>query len=206
MIQLYYFPNACAMSVHIALEWMGDDYEAIKAEYGSEAFKKIAPKGAVPAMKDNGGETLTQNDALLKYLVRKYQEANLGYEDTLEGEYMFNQALAFLSSDLHPAFVPIFAPQAFTTQTDETSIQAAKEAAYARIDRQMTYLDQHLEGKTYMLGDNKSVVDALAFVLIRWSYMIPKTLESYPNIKRFFDTMMQDTTVQKVVAIHNPEQ
>jgi len=62
-----------------------------------------------------------------------------------------NSLMSFIESDLHPAFVPRFMPSAFTTQTDENSILAAKEAAYIRIDRQMTYLDEHLSTHKYML-------------------------------------------------------
>lgn len=205
MIQLYYFPNSCAMSEHIVLEWIGTDYEAIKATYGSDEYKKIAPKWAVPAMKVDGGATMTQNDALLKYLARKYPEAKLGSDGTLEWEFELDNILAQLGGDLHAAFVPIFVPQAFTTQSDEVSLEAVKLAAHARIERQMNYLDELLEWKTYLLGDNKSVADAYAFTLARWSFNIPKTLEEYPNIKRFHDTMLQDSAVQKVLAIHNPE-
>jgi len=205
MIKLYYSPNSCSMSEHIVLEWLGIPYEAIQVQVGWDEYKKIAPKWAVPAMRDGGGELMTQNDALLKYLVKKYPEADLGSDGTIEWDYKLDNALAMIGSDLHSSFGSIFVPQIYTTQTDEISITAAKEASYARIERQMNYLNEHFSNNTYMLGAKRSVADAYAFTLLRWSFMIPKTVMEYPNLKRFFDLMMEDESVQKIVKIHNPE-
>jgi glutathione S-transferase len=62
-----------------------------------------------------------------------------------------NSLMSFIESDLHPAFVPTFMPSAFTTQADEDSLLAVKAAAYMRIDKQMTYLDDHLATHKFML-------------------------------------------------------
>jgi glutathione S-transferase len=204
MIKLYYSPNSCAMSEHIVLEWIGKDYEAEQVQIGSEEFRKIAPKWAVPVMQDNKGEVMTQNSALMSYILQKHPESGLGSDGTIEGEYKLNSLMSFIESDLHPAFIPTFNPGGFTTQTDEVSLSAAKEAAFLRIDRQMTYLDEHLSTNTYMLWDKKSIVDASAFVVSRWANYIPKNVEQYPNISRFHKLMMEDTSVAKIVALHNP--
>ena len=204
MIKLYYSPNSCSMSEHIVLEWIGKDYEAEQVQIGSEEFKKIAPKWAVPAMQDNNGEVMTQNSALMSYILQKHPESNLGSDGTIEWEYKMNSLMSFIESDLHPAFVPTFMPSAFTTQADENSVLAAKEAAYTRIDRQMTYLDEHLATHKYMLWNKKSIVDASAFVVSRWANYLPKNVEQYPNISRFHTLMMGDQGVTKIIDLHNP--
>jgi glutathione S-transferase len=81
---------------------------------------------------------------------------------------------------------------------------AAKEAAYTRIDRQMTYLDEHLATHKYMLWNKKSIVDASAFVVSRWANYLPKNVEQYPNISRFHTLMMGDQGVTKIIDLHNP--
>ncbi len=205
MITLYYSPNSCAMSEHIVLEWLGVPYEAVQVQIGSDEYRKIAPKWAVPAMRDGNGEVMTQNDALLKYLVKKYPDADLWSDGTIEWDYKLNNALAVVNGDLHPAFWSVFVPHLYTTETDDASIAAAKEASYARIERQMNYLNEHLADNKYMLGDKRSVADAYVFTVLRWSFMIPKTVMEYPNLKKFFDLMMEDESIQKIVKIHNPE-
>jgi glutathione S-transferase len=192
------------MSEHIVLEWIGKDYEAVQVQIWSEELRKIAPKWAVPAMQDNGGEVMTQNAALMSYILQKYPESNLGSDGTIAWEYKMNSLMSFIESDLHPAFVPTFMPSAFTTQADENSLLAAKEAAYMRIDRQMTYLDNHLATHKFMLWDKKSIVDASAFVVSRWANYLPKNVEQYTNIARFHTLMMEDLSVAKIVALHNP--
>ena len=70
MIKLYYSNFSCAMVVHIVLELLKADYEAIKVQIWSEDYKKISPKWAVPAIIDTEiwDEAMTQIVAILKYL------------------------------------------------------------------------------------------------------------------------------------------
>ncbi|NJM27542.1 MAG: hypothetical protein HC856_03590 [Pseudanabaena sp. RU_4_16] len=49
---------------------------------------------------------MNQADAVLKYLARKYPEAKLGDDGTLQDEYDLDRWLAFLTGDVHPAFFP----------------------------------------------------------------------------------------------------
>lgn len=205
MTQLYYFPNSCAMSVYIALEWAWVDYEAIKAEHGSDDFLKVAPKWAVPALVVDGGETMTQNEALLGYIAHKYPEAGLSFPGDIDRTYQLQNMLAVVSGDLHPAFSPMFASKKYTTQSDEASIQAVKDAAYKNIDRQMNFINTFLDGKDYVVGNKKTIADAYLFTVLRWSFMTPKSALEYPNIKKYFELMNEDEWIIKVLKIHNPE-
>ncbi len=48
MYKLYYAPGACSMAAHIALEWIGEPYEAVRVDPHDPAYLKINPAGAVP--------------------------------------------------------------------------------------------------------------------------------------------------------------
>jgi len=207
MITLYYAPNVCAMPQHIGLEWAGADYEAQQVEMGSDEFKKIVPTGMVPAMVDSDmwSDVMTQGLALQKYIAAKFPEANLGGDGTLEGEFRFNSALAFINSDLHKSFVPVFYPQRLTTSTEEKDIEAVRAAGIIKMNDQMQILDEKLEGKTYLVDERKTFADAYAFTVVRWTGGLEKTFNDYPNIKKHHDMMLQDPVVAKVLALHNPE-
>ena len=212
MITFYYSPNFCAMSQHIGLEWSWADYEAVQVVTWSDEYKQIVPTGTVPAMIDSdmGSEVMTQGLALQKYIAQKYPEAKLGGDGTLKWEFEFNSVLAFINSDLHTSFPPLFYPKRLTTSNDAADIAAAlaavRVAGTKRIHEQMQLLEQMLEGKKYLVDNRRTMADAYAFTVVRWTEgRLEKTFRDYPNIKKHHDMMLEDPAVAKVLKIHNPE-
>lgn len=200
-MKLYYAPGTCALACWIALEWAGADYEAVRADYASEEYKRINPLAAVPALDIGSERAISQAAAILQYIADKYPDANIGSSEGLENALLLNEVLLFLASDLHPAFWPFFFPQRYTTATDEAALTAAKEAAYPRIDRAMLHIEQRLQkGNGYLYDNRRSIADAYAFVMMRWTEYLPKTWREYPHIAAFMERMQKDTAVQKVLA------
>jgi glutathione S-transferase len=117
MIKLFYAPGTCALATHIALEWIGEPYELQQAKLGDPEYLKINPLGQVPAIIDGNGEVMTQGDAILKYLARKYPAAKLGDDGTLQDGYDLDRWMAFLTGDLHPAFFPFYKPERYSTDS-----------------------------------------------------------------------------------------
>ena len=71
-IILYYFPRACSLAVHIALEEAGYNYSRQLVDLRSKAHKSpeylaINPAGAVPALLI-GGQLLTETQAILTFI------------------------------------------------------------------------------------------------------------------------------------------
>lgn len=199
-MKLYYAPGTCALACWIALEWANGDYEAVRADYASEEYKRVNPLGAVPALDIGGKRAFTQAAAILQYIAGRYPQAGLGASEGLENALEMNETLSFLASDLHPAFWPFFFPQRYTTATDEASLTAAKEASYARVDRAMQHLDKLIGDTGHVYQGRRSIADAYAFVMVRWTDMLPKTWREYPNIAAFMKRMEQDEAVQRVLA------
>ncbi|MDO5058306.1 MAG: glutathione S-transferase, partial [Lautropia sp.] len=141
-MKLYYAPGTCALACWIALEWAGAEYEAIRADYASEEYKRINPLAAVPALDIGGQRAVTQAPAILQYIVGLHPQAGIGANEGLVNEFEMNETLSFLASDLHPAFWPLFFPQRYTTDESKEAQQKVKEAAFARIDRAMLHLDK----------------------------------------------------------------
>ncbi|HEY9694598.1 MAG TPA: glutathione S-transferase family protein [Oculatellaceae cyanobacterium] len=200
MVKLFYSPGTCALAPHIVLEWIGQPYEPEKVTLGSPEYKKINPLGAVPAMIDGDSGVMTQADAILLYLAHKYPEANLGDDGTSRGSFELHKWMAFFTGDVHPAFYPFFVPQRYTTSTDEATIKLTKEASYALIDKMLSHLEQHLEGKNHIVGDRRTVADPYAFAMLRWGTYLPKPLSDYPNVYRFYQQMRDDEGVKQAMA------
>lgn len=152
MLTLYFAPHTCALSVLIVLKWLDVPHKVEKVKLGDPAYQKLVPLGMVPTMTDDEGPIMTQATALLKYLVNKYPQAQLGSDGTLFGNYALDEKLSFLTGDFHPAFWPFFSPKRYTVMSDEESITAVKTASYARVDRVMLELDRQLDSTPYLLG------------------------------------------------------
>src|SRR5262245_8738264 len=123
-MKLYTKPNACSTADHIALEWTGQPYEFVvmdKDSMKAPAFLAINPAGAVPAIVD-GDFVLTQNAAIMGYIADSYPEAGLAGDGSARQRAEASRWLAFVNSDLHPAFKPLFGPGNFIA--DESQFDA----------------------------------------------------------------------------------
>src|SRR6266852_1974530 len=72
MDTLYYSPGACSLIVHCLLEEMGSPFEARRVdlaakEHHGEAYRRINPKGKVPALVTAEG-TLTESMAIIEHI------------------------------------------------------------------------------------------------------------------------------------------
>ena len=110
-MKLYFAPGACSLSDHIALHVAGLSFEhekvdlkTRKTESGAD-FTAINPKGYVPALTLDSGETLSENIAILDWIAHQSQALKptgpLGHTRLIE-------ALAYISTEIHKSFKPFF--------------------------------------------------------------------------------------------------
>lgn len=132
---------------------------------------------------------MTQVHALLSYIVAKFPEKKLAGNNTIRDKQRFDQWLAFLNGDLHPAYAPIFRPDRFTKDDDEASLANVKSVADTRLRTVFQVLNNHLEGKQYMLGDKLSCVDPFAYILTSWLHYTGVHLDEFPALKKYFERM-----------------
>ena len=201
-MKLYYTPGACSLADHIALEWTGQPYEAVRVsreERKQPAYLKINPAGAVPAFEQDGW-VLTQNAAILNYLADSYPEAKLGGDGSARSRAEVNRWLALLNSDIHPAFHPLFGSTGYLG--DEAAIEKTKAAARTKLRSLFERVDQQLEGQNWLTG-SRSIADPYLFVVLRWGKSAALDLSGLANLERFFKHMRADEAVQKVLEDEN---
>lgn len=204
MTTLYYATGACSLAPHIVLEWIGAPYEAVRVQFGSPELLAVNPAGAVPVLREDDGWTLTQAGAILDYLAQKHPEAGLSGGESLREKAEAHHWSSFLTSDMHASFWPVFSPQRYTTQTGDEAKQAVVEAGHKLVRKQMGVLNDHLDGRDWILGEGKgvrSVIDAYAFPMIRWgAKVLPGGIGDFPNVQALHDRLAADEAVQKVLA------
>jgi glutathione S-transferase len=121
----------------------------------------------------------------------------LAGDGTPESEYEINNWMALLTGDLHPAFFPFFNSQRYTTDLGESdSVKAAAEVLVAKY---YDHLGAHLDGREYMVGDRRSIVDAYAIPMLRWGRLLAKPLREYPALNAYLERWEQDEGVRRAM-------
>jgi glutathione S-transferase len=201
MPTLYYAPGACSLAPHIALEWIGRPYAAVRVQYGSHELRAVNPAGAVPTLLEDDGWLLTQAGAILDYLAHKHPEAGLSGGEGARAKAEAHRWSAFLTSDVHASFWPVFMPYRYTADHSEAARRAVVEAGHGLVAKQFGILDRHLEGREHILDGGRSVIDAYSFPMIRWAIkLLPGGLEGYPNVQALHDRLAADPGVRTVLA------
>lgn len=200
MPTLYYAAGACSLAPHVALEWIGAPYEAVRVQFGSEEFLAVNPAGAVPTLREDDGWLLTQAGAILDYLAHKHPEAGLTGGDSLRAKAEAHRWSAFFTSDVHASFWPIFMPYRYTIDESEAARRAVIKAGHKLVAKQFSILNRHLDGREHILDGGRSVINAYSFPMIRWAIkLLPGGLEGYPNVQALHDRLAADPAVKRVL-------
>jgi len=170
---LYYFPRACSLAVHIALEEAGYAYDRQLVDLRTQANKEpdylaLNPTGAVPALLIDDW-LLTETQAILSYIGDTSPKGPLLPPTGLQDRYRAHQWMNFLSSSLHTYIRSIFRPSAYAPIEDEAAQGAVRRQAHENLAKAVEIVEARLTGSAYALGDDFSVVDGYLFLMYLWS-------------------------------------
>lgn len=178
-MKLHYKPGSCSMASHIILHELGvafdldrTDTDAGTTEMGGD-FRKISPNGYVPALITDDGDIITENPAVLQYLADQSPDAGLAPPNGTLARTRLQEALNFVSSELHKSFSPFFAGVELN-DAKRTKVEAGVGRRVAHIERTLA------DGRDFLLGDTFTVADAYAFVVLNWAGFVGVSLDAYP--------------------------
>jgi len=182
-MKLYFSPGACSLASHIALLEAGLPFEAVqvgrdKKAANGEDYWTVTAKGYVPALRLDDGSVLTEGTAILPYIADQKPAAKLAPPAGTLARYRMQEWLGYFNSEVHKAYGPFFTPGA----TD-----AAKEAAAANLGKKFDYVEKTLGDGPFLLGEQFSVADAYAFVILGWSRMVGIDLGKWPHLKAYHE-------------------
>ncbi|MGO4682089.1 glutathione binding-like protein [Hyphomicrobium sp. 2TAF46] len=187
---LYYSPGACSLASHIALEEAGRKFKLAKVDLKTHKLEEgrsyldINPKGYVPALQFDDGQVLTENIAILSFIAGNYPGLMAPGQF---GQYRLLEMLAFISSEIHKAFAPIF--RASATDADKT-------AAVAKIRERFKEIAAQTKGP-YLFGEHATVADFFLFVMLLWA---TKSKIDFPKpLKTLFEHVRARPTVDVVM-------
>jgi glutathione S-transferase len=199
MLQLYFWPMACSLASRIALMEAGIEarYHAVHLwdkkiiESGGD-FWAVSPKGAVPVLVLEDGQTLTENAAVLQYIADLRPDRGLAPRPGEPDRYRLQEWLSFVGSEIHKAFLfPTF------WYADE----AAKASARERIGKSITVAATHLEHRAHLVGERFTVADAY----LTWALLLlgrgGVDVTGWPSLAGYLDRMRERPQVKNAIDL-----
>jgi len=195
-MKLYYSPGACSLSPHIVAREAGIPIDLEKvdlAKHQTESgkdYNTINPKGYVPALGFDDGSILTEGPAIIQYLADQKPATGLAPMAGTIDRYRLQEWLTFIGTELHKAFTPLFVPGT----PDEV-----KQSSITRIKARLSYLNDQLANRQFLLGNNFTVADAYAYTIVNWTNFVGIDLKPYPNLVAFMSRVSARPKVQEAL-------
>ena len=203
-IALYYSPGSCSLSVHIALNEIGEAFElrkfatSEKANYSPE-YLAVNPKGRIPSLLIDGF-VLTEVPAILTYVGRRFPQAGLYSAGPSEAEARCLELLGWSSNTVHVAFAQLFRPERFVLR--EESYPPVKESGQANFGKCLGEIEARLQKNEYAVGDRFTVVDPFWLVFFRWGARSGYDMRGkYPAYTAWAERMCSRPSVQRALAV-----
>jgi len=192
-MKLYYSPGACSLAVNIALHEAGIPFDLervdnkAKVTKGGENFWDVNPKGVVPVLRLDNGETMTEAAALLQYVADQNPGAGLMPKAGTADYYRVLEWLIFIATELHKQFTPLFKDG---TPGDYRVI--AKD----NVLKAFAHVDGKLAGREWLVGDRFSIADIYLFVVSNWARFQDIDIAQWPNLDDFRNRVRARPKVQ----------
>lgn len=201
VIRFYYHPSPNPAKVALFLEEAGLPYELVpvdtrKGEQHAANFVALNPNAKVPVLVD-GDAVVFDSNAILLYLAEK--TGRFLPPDTPAGRAAMLSWLMFVATGIGP----------YSGQCVHFRHHAPAPDAYAlnRYDfeawRHWSILDAHLADRTWMLGEDYTLVDMAVW---GWAERVPRILGEQawprlPHLRRLFDAIQARPAAQRAEAL-----
>tara|TARA_B100002049_G_scaffold236031_1_gene221717 strand:- start:1317 stop:1934 length:618 start_codon:yes stop_codon:yes gene_type:complete len=188
MIKLHHLNKSRSKRIIWLLEELGIDYDLVAYQRNPETFlapdelKEIHPLGKAPVIEDNG-KVITESGAITDYLITTYGKGKYMPEPQSDSYVSYQQWLHFAESS---AMVP-FLLKLFITK-DGCKTNFIGDYADNEIGKILSYVNQQLKGKQYLVDDTLTGADFMM------SFVIEKVAEAgmlshFTEIERYFEQL-----------------
>jgi len=183
---LYYTPTSCGAASFMAQAIAGLNLKTVEVDIGTHKvvadgsdYKKINPKGNVPALVLADGTLFNEGAAVLQWIADHAPASKLAAPAGTPERYHLINEINFTATDLHAAsYGPLFNP---SLSGD------AKKAQLDKLHSKLKYLNDVVlkGGKKFVVGDRLSVADLYLVTVLGWSGYLGVDLSPYSNINSY---------------------
>lgn len=185
VIKIHSFPlSGHAHRVRLFAGVAGIPHEVIHVDLAAGAQKQPAflalnPAGQVPVIED-GDVVLSDANAILVYLARKYAPAFLPHDPVLESQVQKFLTLAAGEVAFGPAAARLI--NVFNAKLDADFAKATAAKVLAK-------LETHMEGRQFLVGDRATIADIAIYSYTAHAPEGDVSLQPYPNVRRLLSNI-----------------
>lgn len=208
MIDFYYAPTPNGWKVGIMLEECGLDYDTIlvrlaRGDQFKPAFLAVSPNAKMPAIVDHGAAggpvSVFESGAILLYLAEKTGKFMptdpVGRKET--HEWLFwqvgNQG-------------PIGGQLSHFVNYAPDGHDYARNRYHGEYERNLAVLEKRLEGREFILGDDYTICDMIAFP---WAFIaknMGSSFDDFPNVADWRERMKRRPAVRNAINLMKDKQ
>ena len=192
--KLYGIPFLGSMAIELLMEEAGIEYDIIfltPEQRSSVEFKKISPRGLVPVLITQSGQSIFEGPAIINFLLETHHTNLIAPIGNPDRATCF-QWLSFLSTALVNANNRFFFPERYgsTKNVIKEKAESDRKDCYDILEHNV---DDFLSGKTC------GIADFYFYVLMNWDGNKADELAKRPNLEKIFNQVNQKASVQKVL-------
>jgi len=193
-MKLYYLKGACSLASYISLLEAGRKFEAVEVERGTKRtadgqdYNTINPKGYVPALLLDDGTLLTENVNVLSYISTLDPNGRLAPQVGTLGFFKVVEWLAFINGEIHKQLSVLFR----ATSSDDMKRSARENAL-----RRYGFVEESLDNKPFLTGENFTVADAYLYVTLSWLGRLEIDISGYPRLTAYYERCRARPSVQQ---------
>ena len=198
-MKLYGFGPTRSLRALWSLRELGVDFDfemvnLVAGEHQRPEFLRLNPAGKVPVLVD-GDLVISESAAIVLYLAEKYPEKQLLSAD-LQTRAQVYRWVMFAMTELEP---PLWRITRHTALLPEDK-RLPQDVALAREDfaRMATVFEQHMAGRSFIVGNAMTAADCVTAYLIDWANE-QRLLDDKPNLQAYLERMYgRPTAAQRI--------
>jgi len=204
MIELYTWGTPNGRKVSVMLEECGLPYNMHRIDIGkgdqfAPEYLEINPNGKIPSIVDPDGPdgkpiAMMESGAILVYLAGK---TGRFLPASARGKYVALQWLMFQMGHVGPMYGQVH----HFLRAAKVEVPYAIERYVKEKDRLYGVLDRRLGAARFLAGDEYTIADIATYPWVARHEWHKTDLATFPNVKRWFDTIAARPAVQRGMAV-----
>ena len=184
-MKLYYLSGSCALGPHIALEYSGLPYEAVRIERGRQtdpSYLALNPLGRVPTLVTAAHGSIAESPVILSYIADMVPGLGLLPAIGARERYAALQWMAYISTTVYPALARLW--RAGRICDDPTCEPTIERSAANQLADDFAFIERHMANHEWIVGDHLTVADFHLFVFGRLGLRLPSSTLDFPHFYR----------------------
>lgn len=203
MLTLYGHKGCGSVVVEVACELLGESYEFRDVAPWNpgpavDELAAINPLVQIPTVRLDNGAILTESVAILLWLLEQHPESNVAPSVGDPRRPSFLRWLVFFTSAIYPMYTVGDFPSRWVEAEDAQ--KQLKEASIRRTLDAWRMMEQGLVPRTYLLGDEMTILDVYSAMISRWRPGRERIRGVAPMCIAAAERTEQHETVAKVFA------